>query len=575
MGLLGVVVAVICAKAASIAAHTLSQSCMRVALCQVNPTVGQVRQNAQRVLAWCLRAHAEGASLAVFPELALIGYPPRDLVHDKELLWAQRDALDSLARALPAELAVIVGYAEQTEDGSIYNAAALLHQETIAQRARKQLLPNYDVFSEHRYFRAGLRTTTATIGNAHVGITICEDIFSDEGRMSEWTYANSPLDECVRLKTDLVVNIAASPFTLAKHRLRHEVMSELAVEARQPVIFVNQCGANDGLIFDGRSLIAGPDGKIWRQAASFREDLVVVDLDAAATSSAQETTPPSDEDDAQVVLQALTLGLKDFTAKTGLTKCVVGLSGGIDSAVTAALAARAVGGGRVIGVSMPSRYTSSESMRDARGLASNLGLEFHQVDIDPIFQLQLQQLPSALQTQGLVEENLQSRLRMVTLMAFSNSHNALLLNTGNKSEAAVGYTTLYGDMAGGLCPIGDLYKSMVYRLARAINQQGAAPVIPQHTLSRPPSAELRAGQLDQDSLPDYALLDGLLQLHIEERKTLSELVEAGYERHVATEVLGMIERSEYKRAQMPPALIVSKKAFGIGRLMPIAARIEH
>ncbi|MFW6067921.1 MAG: NAD+ synthase [Myxococcota bacterium] len=547
---------------------------MRVALCQIDPTVGDFDGNLERILRDARRAAEEGAALAVFPELAVCGYPPRDLLERPRFVRRQREAVDRLAREAPSGLAVLVGFVDQSEHRAgrpLHNAAAFLRDGEVRAVVHKRLLPTYDVFDEDRHFAPGRPAAPVQVGGRTVGITVCEDIWNDvDTPIAERRYEENPIGDLKAAGADVIVNLSASPFTLPKRRGRPEMLAGVARRHGLPVVFVNQVGGNDDLIFDGRSAVFGSDGTVRARLASFREDFAVVDLHEGAPLQ------PEPDTDEVAALDALALGVRDYARKCGFEGAIIGLSGGIDSALTAAIAARALGPEAILGVAMPTRYSSAGSLADAEALASRLGIDFRVVSIDRIFQCYLDELAPALDAvrppyEGDVTlENIQARIRGNVLMALSNRTGRLLLSTGNKSEIAVGYTTLYGDMAGGLAVISDLPKTFVYSVAREVNRQAGRALIPESTLTKPPSAELREDQTDQDSLPPYDVLDPILERFIEEGQSVDAIVGAGFDLALVQRVTRMVRLNEYKRRQMPPGLILTRKAFGPGRRYPIA-----
>ncbi|MBP7746851.1 MAG: NAD+ synthase [Phycisphaerae bacterium] len=544
---------------------------MKIALVQTNPTIGDIAGNTQAVLRGMRRAAAAGAELAVFPEQTLIGYPARDLLLRREVIERNLAALAELAAAA-TDVAVIVGYAEPSTRAfgrPLFNAAALLHRGQVLARWQKRLLPTYDVFDEVRYFEPGGLQPVVELGGLRLGVTICEDMWSREEMLGQPLYDCDPIQDLAAAGAQVVLNIAASPYFLGKHDLRFGLMAEHARRHRVPLLFVNQVGGNDELIFDGSSTVVDAGGRLVGQAAAFAEDLLLVELsNLPATRRALQPDGPAS------LHAALVLGLRDYLRKCGFHAALVGLSGGIDSAVVAVLAAEALGPQNVQGVAMPSRFSSDHSVTDARVLAENLGIQYAQIEIEPMhaaFERTLQP-HFAGRPPDIAEENIQARTRGVILMALSNKFGRLLLTTGNKSELAVGYCTLYGDMAGGLAVISDVPKTMIYTLARYMNVRAGRPLIPEGTLTKPPSAELRPNQTDQDTLPPYEVLDEILERYEVRLQDADEIVAAGFERAVVTDVLRKIQLSEYKRRQAAPGLKVTSRAFGFGRRMPIAAR---
>jgi len=547
---------------------------MRIALCQIDTTVGDLEGNRARTLRAVQEAAAAGATLAVLPELTLSGYPPRDLLDRPAFVDANLRALAQLAAELPRETAALVGFIDRRAGArGLHNAAALLADGRVQQVFHKRLLPTYDVFDEDRYFEPGdAQQGLFELAGTRFGLTICEDAWNAVDSPLRIAYDADPVAELCARGAQVLINLAASPFNLGKRVGRREMLAAIARKHRVPLVFVNLVGGNDDLIFDGSSALYGPDGSHWAAAPSFAEQVLVCEL---APGQPVARTP---ESDAEAALEALVLGTRDYARKCGFTRAVLGLSGGIDSSLVAAVAARALSPENVLGVAMPTRYSSEHSLRDARELAQALAIGFRVIPIDALFQRYLDTLGPELEALGPAPardttfENLQARIRGNTLMAISNRLGHLLLTTGNKSEIAVGYCTLYGDMAGGLAVIGDLPKTFVYEVARAYNREAGRSVIPQSVFEKAPSAELRPDQKDEDSLPPYALLDPVLERLVEGGESTDQVVAAGFERELVERVAAMVQQSEYKRRQMPPGLIVTRKAFGPGRRYPIAQR---
>jgi len=558
---------------------------VRVALGQINPTIGDFDGNRQLIEAAVTDAMRGGAELVVFPELSLSGYPPKDLLERQGFLAAAQNSLRELAawqaRQAPrpdgaATPGIIVGFPEILPPDPtglpIANAAALLEDGRVTAVRRKSLLPTYDVFDEWRYFAPETAPQIVSFRGRRLALSICEDIWNDGDFWPRRLYRDDPVERLVKAGADLIVNISASPFTLEKRSLRPRMLAATARRWGLPLLFVNQVGGQDDLIFDGASAVF--DGKGQRMAAG-REmgpDLVIVDLDQPPKLPA---SPPTSLE--RAALDALVLGTRDYARRCGFTRALLGVSGGIDSALVACIAAEALGPRNVLGVAMPSRYSSPGSVEDARALAAALGIDFELVSIEPMYAAYLAALeaplargagPDSAEAADLTSQNLQARVRGAMLMAFSNRQGRLLLTTGNKSEVATGYCTLYGDMAGGLAVISDVPKTLVYRLARALNAE--RPRIPEATLTKPPSAELRPDQTDQDSLPPYDLLDAILEAHLERGLDSDALVAAGFDAVVVANVVRRVRLSEYKRRQMPPGLKITGKAFGPGRRVPIA-----
>lgn len=546
---------------------------MKIALAQINTTVGDFAGNASKILEFARRAHAQDAALVVFPELALCGYPPRDLVEKPAFIDRAEAEIQRLAAALP-DIPALVGYVRRSHASNgrkVVNAAALLHRSTRIADYAKVLLPFYDVFDEARYFEPGLGPVVHPVGGTPIGITICEDAWNDKSYWQEQLYPRNPVEETVRAGAQLLVNISSSPYSAGKIHMRAEMIQALAREHHVPVVYVNHVGGNDQLIFDGSSMAVDAEGNIRVRAACFAEDLAIFD-----SESTQESLRPLPSSDTSEVYQALLLGTRDYVAKCGFEKVLVGLSGGIDSSLVAAIAADALGPENVTGISMPGPFSSGGSKTDAETLARNLGIRYQIVPITPIYESYLTTLapPFAGHAHDVTEENIQARIRGNILMAFSNKLGALLLTTGNKSELAVGYCTLYGDMAGGLAVIADVPKTMVYQLARHINGDGER--IPEACITKAPSAELRANQTDQDSLPPYDTLDAILRGYIEENLA-AESIAAKHQLDLdlVRETIRKVTLAEYKRQQAPPALRVTGKAFGMGRRYPIAQKFRE
>ena len=541
---------------------------MKVALAQTNPTVGDLEGNRRKALEYLKRAETERAELVVFPELTFLGYPPKDLLQRDGFVEANLKVLEGFVRKV-GKTAAVVGFVDREPSGRIpglLNAAALVHRGRILSVHHKSLLPTYDVFDEVRYFSPAGRISAAHLGDRKIGITICEDVWNDESFWSTRRYTTNPVTELVKRDVEFIVNISASPYVFGKRDLRRQMLAKLALTYRKPLVFVNQVGGNDELVFDGSSAAFSSEGRIVAHAAAFEEDFMTIDL------AARNETLEVQGEDISSLEAALVLGLRDYVAKSGFEKAVVGLSGGVDSAVTACIAARALGAKNVRGVSMPGPYSSEHSMDDARELAENLNMRLDTVRIDQVFdqfQAGLEDV-FAKTKPDITEENIQARIRGTVLMAISNKFNELVLATGNKSELAVGYCTLYGDMCGALAVLGDVPKMRVYEIARFINRE--REIIPESTLTKPPSAELKPDQTDQDTLPPYNVLDEILHAYLEEGKDASDIIEQGYPEQTVRWVIRRVNRYEYKRRQAPPVIKVTSKAFGTGRRMPIVQR---
>jgi NAD+ synthetase len=544
---------------------------MKIALAQLNPTVGDFVGNSIKILEFAQRAAKQGADLAVFSELCLCGYLPMDLIERSQFIDRNERELACLAKQLP--IPSVVGYAARatgTTGKSAANAAALLANGKIEFVQHKMLLPTYDVFDESRYFQPAAAQNVFSFGGQNLGITVCEDIWNDKTFWAKPLYERDPVAELIAKRASLIINISGSPYTIHKRALRLDMLRALAKSHGLPVIYVNQVGGNDSLVFDGGSVVVLPDGRVAAQASSFVEDLVLFDTEA---NSGEFHVQPATEMD--LVLQALICGTRDYVCKSGFRAVVVGLSGGIDSSVVAAIAVAALGRENVLGVSMPGPYSSEGSREDAWQLAENLGIEFLTIPITDVFQSYRTALADAFRDrpEDVTEENLQARVRGNYLMAISNKFGSMVLSTGNKSEMAVGYCTLYGDMAGGLAMLSDVPKTMVYALAELINRD--RELIPRASVEKPPSAELRPNQTDQDSLPPYEVLDRILRAYIEDVKSLEEIAsENDFDIGLVRSIAGKVDRNEYKRRQAPPGLKITSRAFGLGRPFPIVQKFN-
>ena len=542
---------------------------MKLALAQINPTVGDIVGNAALIGDCIGRAAEAGAELVVFSELAITGYPPRDLLSRPSFVAASVKAVEELAGRCKG-IAALVGFVRPAGDSpgrSLENAAALLADGKIAAVHVKSLLPTYDVFDETRYFRRGGAPEPLELNGRKIGVSICEDLW-DRPALGRALYESDPTGALAQAGAEIIVNMSASPFQLGKGELREELIRRQVARCGAPIVYVNQVGGNDELIFDGASIAVGADGALLGRAKAFAEDLLIIDT-AGPAGRCEE--PP--EDMAQLAA-ALKLGLADYVRKCGFSSAVLGLSGGIDSALVATIAADALGAENVLALAMPSRFSSDHSLTDARQLAANLGVELVEVPIEPAHAAMEAMLADHLPADRpeTTDENVQARIRGLIVMAFSNATGRLPLATGNKSELATGYCTLYGDMNGGLAVIGDVPKTMAYQLAGHLNASGER--IPASIITKPPSAELKPDQTDQDKLPPYDVLDAILARYVQDEQTAEEIVAAGFDEALVRRVIGMVVAAEYKRRQAPPTLKVTARAFGSGRRMPIACRRE-
>jgi len=545
---------------------------VKIALGQINPTVGDFSGNAAKIIDFSRRAQATGAGLILFPELSVCGYPPRDLVERPSFVARNHETVTRIA-AETRGIAVICGLVTpaQSDTGkSVMNSAAWLMDGKVAFTQSKMLLPTYDVFDEMRNFAPAKSQEVFSFCGKRMALTICEDAWNDKQFWSRQLYAADPVAALVEAGGNFVLNISGSPFWIGKREFRREMLASIARQHKVPVVLVNQVGGNDSLVFDGSSFVLNREGEVIAQARSFEEDLVCFDSNSLSGAIHEQI----DGDDASAYA-ALVLGTRDYMYKCGFQKAIIGLSGGIDSALTAAIAADAVGPDNVIGVGMPGPYSSPGSIADARALAQNLGIHFELLSINPAYEAYRHTLAGVFagREEDVTEENIQSRARGTLLMALSNKLGAIVLSTGNKSELGVGYCTLYGDMVGGLAVISDVPKTLVYRLAYYVNSRRA--VIPEATLEKPPSAELRPNQRDSDSLPPYEILDAVLEDYVEDSHSAGRIAaERGFDIETVRRVIRMVDRAEYKRQQAAPGLKISPKAFGLGRRIPIAAKSE-
>jgi len=540
---------------------------MKIALAQINTRTGDLSGNTEKILDTIARARTLGADLVILPELTITGYPPEDLVEKNLFVQKNMTALDRVV-AETHDIGAVVGFISPNESGEghpAFNSVALIENRKILGVQHKSLLPNYDVFDEMRHFEAAKERKIFTYRGKRIGLAICEDSWNDKDFWPHPLYHTDPIADLAEQSCDWIINISASPFSIDKNLLRLEMFKNTSKKYRIPSVLVNLVGGNDSLIFDGCSFALNAQGEMIAQCRAFEEDMVLVDDD-----SVKGPFSPWQLNEEEQILEALILGVRDYLKKCGFKKSIIGLSGGIDSALVAAITVQAIGKENVIAVAMPSRYSSQHSLEDAKKLAENLGIEYRVIPIEGMFQSYIESL--APQFKGLpmdtTEENIQARIRGNILMALSNKFNAIVLSTGNKSELAVGYCTIYGDMCGGLAVISDVPKTMVYKLAHWINRE--KEIIPQHSITKTPSAELRPNQSDQDTLPPYEILDGILKAYIEDLKEFDEIVALGYDAAVVKNILTLIDRNEYKRRQAAPGLRVTSKAFGFGRRLPIA-----
>ena len=549
---------------------------LRVTIAQINPKVGDLEGNYRLAEAAVQTAIRDRARLVVFTELAVTGYPPKDLLTLPEFIDACLKYNRKWAKLSSNGPSILFGSVERTEGvgNPLYNIALLAEGGKIIARQAKTLLPTYDVFDEDRYFRPADHHLCLNMEGFRLGVSVCEDIWNDRSFWKERLYTTDPIEKLMKDNPDVLINISASPFALGKPAVRRKMLKHAAKRYGVPLIYANQVGGNDDVIYDGRSMVLDASGQTGLQFPAFTEAIHTFEIreDGVAVSSGSELTSVKEESESEEIFNALVLGVKDYSRKCGFSKAVLGLSGGIDSAIVAVIAAAALGPQNVFSISMPSRFSSDGSKSDAQRLAAAIGINFGTIPIEPMHAAFLEQLagPFAGTEEGIAEENLQARIRGTTLMALSNKFGYLLLSTGNKSEVAMGYCTLYGDTNGGLAVISDVFKTKVYKLARWINAN-VRNVIPEATISKPPSAELKPNQTDQDSLPPYDVLDAILSRYIEEMQDVATIVEeTDFDRGLVAKTIRTVFRNEYKRKQLPPGLKITKKAFGTGRQMPLA-----
>ena len=550
---------------------------MRIAIAQLNPIVGDIEGNAQRILEAAQTAFNRGAELLLTPELSLCGYPPRDLLLNLGFVEKMSQQLQLLSQQLPEKLAVLVGFVEKNPSATVrgekplFNSIALLKSQEIKQIFTKRLLPTYDVFDEDRYFASGKESQyfQLTENNVKIGVTICEDVWNDEQFWGQRQYAVNPIADLANLGVDLIVNLSASPYSVGKQKLRESLLSHSATRYNLPIVYVNQVGGNDDLIFDGDSVAFNRQGEVIYRAQAFTSSLELIEFNQDLLPAVIHPLPIDEDEE---IYRALVLGVRDYVQKCGFKRVIFGLSGGIDSSLVAAIATDALGKENVLAVMMPSPYSSDHSISDAVALVNNLGIKSEKLAIKEIMTAydQLLERLFAGTDFGIAEENLQSRIRGNLLMALSNKFGHLLLSTGNKSEMAVGYCTLYGDMNGGLAVIADVPKTRVYSLCHWLNRHGE--IIPLNVINKAPSAELKPNQKDQDSLPPYEILDAILALLIDRHQSAEQIIAAGFEPEIVQKVIKLVKNAEFKRKQAPPGLKISDRAFGTGWRMPIASR---
>ena len=535
---------------------------MKIAIAQYNPKVGDLNGNLSKTIEYIEKAKEKKCDLVVFPELSLTGYPPRDLLLRDDFLKACDKALQEIIPHTQG-IGVIVGTVIDDGNGFlIHNSALLIHDERIIGRVDKSLLPNYDVFEEARYFQPSKQVNCIEFKGMRLGISICEDIWNDEDVFGQKRYSRNILDELYVHNPDIFINLSASPYHYGKHEIRKEMLTHYTKKYSIPFVYVNQIGGNDELVFDGSSMVYDADGQLILHGKTFEEDMIIYDTDKSYPNI------PDWKEDISWIYRGLVYGVRDYFRKNGFSKALLGLSGGVDSALVACIAAEALGRENVLGVMMPSRYTSQESKDDARQLAKNLGIEYREISIEKLFD----EYVSIFNTEGeihgdLAEENIQARIRGNLLMFIANREGRVLLCPSNKSEIAVGYSTLYGDSCGGIAVIGDILKTEVYELCRYVNRD--IEIIPNNILTKAPTAELREGQKDEDSLPPYFILDKILKMYVEDRISLEEIIDKGYDRQTVYRIINMIDRAEYKRRQIPPIIKLSDGDFGMGRRHPM------
>ena len=542
---------------------------MKIALAQINPTIGDFTRNTEKIMAATEKAIGLSCDLIIFSELIISGYPPRDLLEKKDFVNANLVHLQKLIKSING-IGVICGTVDKnpSEKGNpLYNSAILFEKGKILHQVHKRLLPVYDVFDERRYFEPGKECSSFLYKGSRVGLTICEDIWNDKDFFSRRLYQVDPVERMIKEGVNLLINISASPYHAGKRGFKWDMFGAIAKKYKVPLLYVNQVGGNDSVLFDGISLAFDSKGRMAARARDFEEDIIIFDTDRE-----KGDLHTVSETDTESILNALIMGTRDYVRKCGFSRAVVGLSGGIDSALTLYIAVQALGKENVAAIFMPSKYTLKENFEDTKELAANLGIKLFHVPIKGIFKNFLQDLSPLFKDVAteITGQNIQARVRGTILMALSNKFGYLLLSTGNKSELAVGYCTLYGDMSGGLAVISDVPKTMVYELSLLINKE--KEVIPERIIQKPPSAELKPDQLDQDDLPPYDVLDGILKAYIEDNKASEEIIGMGFDSSIVRDIISRVDRNEYKRHQAPPGLKVTTKSFGYGRRYPMAQR---
>jgi NAD+ synthase (glutamine-hydrolysing) len=545
---------------------------MKIAIAQINPIIGDFNYNFEKIKCFADKAIELNCDMVVFSELVISGYPPRDLLEKNDFVDANLACLNRLLSSIRG-IGVICGFVDKNSDDKgkpLFNSAVHFEDGNILHKVHKRLLPTYDIFDESRYFEPGRESVPYSYKGHRIGLTVCEDAWNDEDIFKRRLYTTDPVALVVKAGADLVINVSASPFYVGTREFRWNMFGSMARKYGVPLIFVNQVGGNDSVLFDGISTVFDKNGNVVARARDFNEDLMV--FDSEAPESSKGDLHPISNSDTESILKALVLGTRDYVTKCGFSRVVIGLSGGIDSALTACIAVKALGRENVSVVFMPSQYTSKENFEDTQNLAENLGIVLTQVPIDGIFKEFLRFLSPSFKDNepGITEQNIQARIRGTILMGLSNKHGSLVLSTGNKSELAVGYCTLYGDMTGGLAVISDVPKTTVYDLARFINRE--KEYIPTRIITKAPSAELKPDQSDQDDLPPYEVLDSILKAYIEDFKGADELVQMGFDKDIVEEIVFKVDRNEYKRHQAAPGLKVTSKAFGYGRNYPIVQR---